>query len=502
MCVMTAVPTTAPTARTARTNAPTAATPGPFSPAARPTSPGRVRRPAARRARLVTDLVTAVVAASLTVVVALWVSGGGLAALSGAVTVGAGPALTSLGRLTGLVSADLMLLQVLAMARIPVVERALGQDRLARWHRVLGFTSFNLLLGHIVLVTVGYAATTRTGVLSQLWALVWTYPGMLLATAGTAALVMVVVTSVRAARRRLRYESWHLLHLYAYLGVGLALPHQLWTGSDFVASPAARAYWWTLYLGTLGAVLAFRVALPLYRNLLHRMVVRAVVDEAPGVVSLHVGGRHLHRMGARPGQFFVWRFLDGPGWSRGNPYSLSAPVHRDLMRVTVRDLGDGSRRLAEVRPGTRVLVEGPYGALTADRRTRSAVTLIGAGIGITPLRAIAEDLHLPPGRVTLVHRASDESDLVLRAETEELARARGIRLLHLVGPRPAGPTPSWLPAHLAHLGDAEALRRICPDIARQDVYVCGPDAWMASVETALAAAGVPRDQVHVEHFSW
>ena len=45
-------------------------------------------------------------------------------------------------------------------------------------------------------------------------------------------------------------------------------------------------------------------------------------------------------------------------------------------------------------------------------------------------------------------------------------------------------------------------RRICPDIARQDVYVCGPDAWMASVETALAAAGVPRDQVHVEHFSW
>ena len=57
---------------------------------------------------------------------------------------------------------------------------------------------------------------------------------MLLATAGTALLVMVVVTSVRAARRRLRYESWHLLHLYAYLGVGLALPHQLWTGTDFV----------------------------------------------------------------------------------------------------------------------------------------------------------------------------------------------------------------------------------------------------------------------------
>jgi DMSO/TMAO reductase YedYZ heme-binding membrane subunit len=59
------------------------------------------------------------------------------------------------------------------------------------------------------------------------WTLTTTYPGMLLALAGTLCLVMVVGTSIRAARTRLRYESWHLLHLYAYLGVGLALPHQL-----------------------------------------------------------------------------------------------------------------------------------------------------------------------------------------------------------------------------------------------------------------------------------
>ena len=74
------------------------------------------------------------------------------------------------------------------------------------------------------------------GVLHEIWLLVTVYPGMLLATAGTAALIAVVVTSIRAARRRMRYESWHLIHLYAYLGVGLALPHQLWTGADFTAS--------------------------------------------------------------------------------------------------------------------------------------------------------------------------------------------------------------------------------------------------------------------------
>ena len=73
---------------------------------------------------------------------------------------------------------------------------------------------------------------------------------------------MVVVTSIRAARRRLRYESWHLLHLYAYLGAGLALPHQLWTGQEFTSSPARSVFWWGLWIAgaRLGARLARRAA--------------------------------------------------------------------------------------------------------------------------------------------------------------------------------------------------------------------------------------------------
>ena len=86
------------------------------------------------------------------------------------------------------------------------------------------------------------------------------------------------------------------------------------------------------------------------------------------------------------------------------------------------------------------------------------------------------------------------------AETERLARARGIRLMHLVGPRAAGPTPSWLPAHLARLGDAEALLRIAPDIAAQDVYVCGPDGFVETAAALLLQAGQPRDAIRTERF--
>ena len=199
----------------------------------------------------------------------------------------------------------------------------------------------------------------------------------------------------------------------------------------------------------------------------------------------------------RAGQFFVWRFLDGPGWSRGHPYSLSARPHRSMLRITVKDLGDGSRSLADIRPGTKVLLEGPYGALTSDRRTRASTTLMAAGIGITPLRALLEEL--PPG-ATLLYRARDESELVLRAELDALAAARGHRVAYLLGRRASD--SSWLPESWSHVDDAAALRHLVPDIAENDVFVCGPDAWADAAIAALAAAGVPEAQVHLERFTY
>src|SRR5262245_14271321 len=67
-------------------------------------------------------------------------------------------AVGSLGLLAGLLAADLMLLQVFLLARIPWVERAWGHDVLTRRHRWVGFTSFWLMLTH-----VGLFATERLG---------------------------------------------------------------------------------------------------------------------------------------------------------------------------------------------------------------------------------------------------------------------------------------------------------------------------------------------------
>lgn len=434
-------------------------------------------------------------AMSVFIVFVLWLHGGEAAAA----TRGGIQAATSIGRLAGLVAADLLLIQVLLMARIPWVERVFGQDTLARWHRYVGFASFDLIVVHIILVTIGYAATDRHGVVYESWYLTTTYPAMLLAVAGFAALVAVVVTSLRAARRKLRYESWHLLHLYAYAGVGLALPHQLWTGADFVLTPVARLYWWTAWILTAASILTFRIGLPVWRSVRHDLRVAAVVPEADGVHSIYLRGHDLHRLQVQAGHFFNWRFLHGTGWMRAHPFSLSAAPRPDLLRITVKDLGDGSGALpASLRAGTRVLIEGPYGRLTGAVRRRRRITFIACGIGITPLRALLESEYYRRGEAVLLYRAANTEEFTFAEEIEHLAHNRGVTVIYLPGPR--GPDNSWLPAGY---GNPEALlRQNVPGIADSDVYICGPEPWMDGVRESLYRLAVPSEHVHLERFAW
>jgi ferredoxin-NADP reductase/DMSO/TMAO reductase YedYZ heme-binding membrane subunit len=379
-----------------------------------------------------------------------------------------------------------------------VLERAFGQDRLARIHRLVGFTSFNLMIAHVGLITWGYAAGRLAATPGELWDLTVSYPGMLLAVAGTAALVMVVVTSVRAARRRLRYESWHLLHLYAYLGAGLALPHQLWTGQQFVGSPARTVFWWGLWLAAAGAVLVWRVSLPLLRSAQLGLRVTSVVPEGDGVLSVYLAARRGARPAVEAGQFFSFRFLSGRGWTRAHPYSLSAAPDGGSLRITAKVVGDGSAALRLLRPGTRVLVEGPYGRLSARARTRRKVAFIGAGVGVTPLRALAEALHYAPGDAVLLYRYTGRP--LFAGELEVLAEEKGLRIVGLPGHRRAA--GSWLGEGIGPVSDLSALTYWVPDIAERDVYVCGPEAWAEDVRRTTEAAGLPADRFHVESFGW
>jgi predicted ferric reductase len=424
-------------------------------------------------------------------IVLMWVRHGGAGALGSPAGT-----LTAMGQLAALLGTYAALIQLVLMSRSPFLDQVVGPDRLAWAHRWLGFATAWLIGGHVLFTTAGYALGEGRTLIGQAVAFVGTYPFLPAAAAGFALFVLVTVSSVRAARRRMSYETWFGLHLYAYLAIALAFGHQLAVGSDFVDDPVAVAFWVGLYAATAALVLAFRVGQPLALAARHRFRVANVVVEAPGVVSIYVTGRDLDRLAVRAGQYFLVRLLTADGWWRAHPFSISAAPNGRFLRFTVKDLGDWSGgRLQRLPIGTRLVLEGPYGILTGARRTRPKVLLVAGGVGITPLRALLEALPGRPGDLALVYRARRPEDVVFRAELDRIAGARGATLHYLVGRRgeaAVGPDPVG----------PDALIGLVPDIRERDVFLCGPLSLMDAADRSLRRLGVPGSQIHLERFAY
>jgi predicted ferric reductase len=398
-----------------------------------------------------------------------------------------GPA-TFAGSLTGMTGTYLALMMVLLVSRIPVIERVLGQDGLLRWHRRLAPWPISLLVAHAVFITVGYAQAARSGLWHEAGVLLTRYPYVLIATIGLGIMCLIGVISIRAIRGRLSRETWWLVHLYMYLALALSFAHVIVLGPSFVGHPLTRVVWSLAWAGTAGLVLAYRFGLPVARSLRHRLVVAEVRPEGPGVVSVICSGRRLDELPVAGGQFMLWRFLTRDGWWQAHPYSLSALPQPPYLRLTVKAVGDHSASLASLRPGTPVMVEGPYGAFTRHAQVRPGAVLVAAGIGVTALRSLLEDLPRD-GKPVVLLRASRPADLVLGQEVSDLVRRRHGQLHTLVGGREQAGI------------DERSLRRLVPDLHHRDVFVCGPEGFVAGIVDLVKRLGVPDEAIHHEAFA-
>jgi predicted ferric reductase len=454
---------------------PTQSQPFPAVPARR-----RLARPA------VPALVLAVIAAGAVAVLALW--------WQDTTSIhGMGDLLTNVGRVLGLLSGYGFVVLVALMARLPPLERGIGSDRLARWHAQGGRYVITLVTGHVVTIVWGYALTAHESVTRESVTLLTTYPDVLMATVAWFLLLGIAAFSARAARRRLSYETWYYAHLYTYLAIVLAFSHQFANGAAFATSLDARFAWSALYACVGGLIVWYRVLTPLRMYVRHRLTVYGVRAEAPGIVSVYITGRDFHLLGAEPGQFFRWRFLTRQLWWQSHPYSLSAMPRGDLMRITVKVRGDHSAALAGLRPGTKVIAEGPYGAFTPALSARR-VLLIAGGVGITPIRAMFAALpqRLSDG-ITLVYRASHPRDIVFRRELDAIAADRHATVHYVIGSRERlGYDPL----------SSQPLQSLVPGLHRYEAYVCGPPGMTAAAVASLRAAGVPRRRIHHESFDF
>ena len=396
---------------------------------------------------------------------------------------------TSISRIAALVGSYLALIGLVLVSRISWVEKSVGHDRLVIWHRKLGPYSLYLITAHVLFVVLGYAGVDQVPLAVELWRMILRFPWMLPAVIAFVFFAMAGVTSYKKARAKMSYETWWTIHLYTYLAIALSFMHQILTGPMFIGHPLNKAYWEFLYLYAAAIIIVWRFLIPTGRSLRHNLRIEKVVNEGPGVTSIIMKGRKLDKLGAQGGQFFGWRFMQKGQWWISHPYSLSAAPTDKYMRVTVKELGDHSKIVKNLKKGTRVFFEGPYGTFVAAKASKGHIVLVGGGVGITPLRALLEEFDETKS-IDVLFRASKDEDLVLRKELDKLADARGARVHYLVGSRKV------------HTMDAGYISKFVPSFADSDVYVCGPTPLVEAVRQACKDAGIPKNRFHDEAFEF
>ena len=390
------------------------------------------------------------------------------------------------GLLAGYGAAVMMIL----MSRSPVIEHGVGSDRLARWHSRMGPAVIVLAVGHALAAVQSWAGVRGVGLLAATREVLG-WPGLFAAALGLNLLVVIGLGSLRWVRRRMPYEHWHLFHLLTYVAVALGFIHQL-AGPNLAGNRPAQIGWSLLYAYAFALVIRYRVFQPLHQLWRHRVRVEEVVRESGDVVSIVMSGEHLDELQAEAGQFFRWRFLTSTTWFASYPFSLSAPPTNDRLRITIKALGLGTRLLHDLHPGTPVLAEGPYGALTERRRRRPRVLLVAGGVGITPMRVLFETLDLPGEDLTLVYRAPSEEAVLFRKELDEIAERKGARVIYLLG-------SSDEPQNLLN---AYTLRAMVGPLRDYDIYLCAPPRMAARLRESLRHTGHSRRRLHEEQFTF
>lgn len=395
----------------------------------------------------------------------------------------------NLSRIFALLGTAIALTSIALASRAPWIEQAIGQDRMIYWHRKIGPYALFLIGFHVLLVSFAKRAGTDLNTWQSLWDLVMGTKWFMAALLGFIFMVGIGVTSYHRIRKLFSYETWWVIHLYSYIGVALAFMHEISNGVMFINNELLKD-WWIFYNASVFAILiTYRVITPIRLNLSDKPVIQKVVRENRDTVTLWVKTKKDKAMTAQGGQYFNLRLLSGTKWWEAHPYSLSHAPKDGILKFTVKELGDHSRWLKTLKPGTRVSLEGPYGKFTADKLQGDRVILIAGGIGITPIKALIHSLSGITSGV-LLWRVSKKDDLIMLNDIEKLCQARNIQFKPVIGPRST--QQHWLGNSLSELLEFESF----------EVFICASKGLIRTAKSELVELGIKEKSIYTEEFEF
>ncbi|MEZ4180602.1 MAG: ferredoxin reductase family protein [Candidatus Doudnabacteria bacterium] len=356
-------------------------------------------------------------------------------------------------------------------------------------------SNFGLILAHIFLLTNGYSQLTNRSHIDQYINFISVWEDVSKAFLGYLIILGTVVLSITIVRKRLKYEWWYWVHLFNYFAYILFAGHQLNLGLSANSLPF-MIYWVALYIFAFGNLGWYRFWLPVYRFYKHRFTISDVQTFPDSeVTNVSITGKKLERLTIQAGQFFIFRFLQTGKWYEAHPFSMSTYPTGQSIRITAKNLGDFTAKMPELKVGTKVLIDGPHGVFTTKQSKQNKVLLLAGGIGITPLRSLAEQFVAEGKDVKMIYGVKTTKDLVLIDELKQLSQNSNFKLTTCLSDQDH-------PDHAKGYIDQNLLTQEVPDLLERDVYLCGPPIMMDKLKvTLLKDLKLSHDQFHWERFA-
>lgn len=447
---------------------------------------------AVRRNNLHQQLLITAWGLGLAVIVFLWIS-----AALGSLTSGGAGTIGALARLFGLLATYSALTQMLLMGRVWWIERPFGLDTLARFHRINGYVAIGGIVIHSSLMILSHSLRSGEGFFSQYLTTITSYPNVIQAALAQILFIAVIISSIYIVRRRLRFEAWYFVHLLVYVAIILASLHQFRIGSTLLSTDLATIFWYSLYGFVALNLLVWRFIRPIYQTMSQGFTVARVVRETPTVTSIYIKGKHISMLGVRPGQFILVRFLTKKLWWQEHPFTVSMIPHDNLLRISVRDVGDYTHDIQSLSEGARVMVSGPFGRFTSEKALTNKRLFIAGGIGITPIRSMFEEAIEDGIDSILLYGNRAPDDVPLKNEIETLRQKGVCKVVYVYSEKDGEKTKSAETGHI----NGVLIKKHVPDFMERDIYLCGPVPMMEAIEAELKASNFPLEQLHCEKFS-
>ena len=383
----------------------------------------------------------------------------------------------------------ILALQFVLPARARPFTAHFGVDVLVRFHKQIGSALVVLVLVHVVVLLLDDPAKVHLFVpVAAPWR----------AEAGLASVLALgglLATTAWRRRLRLSYEDWRAIHcILGLAALGFAFAHLAGVGRYMRLS----TIWVTATLAIVGATAALfhlRVGRPL-RSARSSFRVREVRRERGGATTVALEAWGHDGTAFAPGAFAWLKLAEAPFALAEHPFSYASSAHRPASpEFTIKASGDFTSGLHELRPGARMLVDGPHGSF--EPRPGLPLLLVVAGIGITPamsiLRTIADAGDATP--VTLVYGSRRWEEITFREELTALNGRLGIRVFNVL----SDPHSTWRGPR-GRIG-AAVLERVLAAVPRPaQAFICGPPAMVDAASTSLDEVGFPRERVHAERF--